>query len=59
MKDKLKIYSTKKLDLILINKILKLKSTHWKNSLSSQRNWFKKKLFKDDIHIILKKKKYW
>jgi predicted GNAT family N-acyltransferase len=57
MKDKLKIYSTKKLDLILINKILKLKSTHWKNSLSSQRNWFKKKLFKDDIHIILKKKK--
>jgi len=57
MKDKLKIYSTKKLDLILINKILKLKSTHWKNSLSSRRNWFKKKLFKDDIHIILKKKK--
>ena len=57
MKDKLKIYSTKKLDLILINKIIKLKSTHWKNSLLSQRNWFKKKLFKDDIHIILKKKK--
>ena len=57
MKDRLKIYSTKNLNQNLINKIIKLKSTHWKNSLSNQRKWFKKNLFKNDIHIILENKK--
>ncbi len=57
MKDRLKIYSTKNLHQNLINKIIKLKSTHWKNNLSNQKKWFKKKLFKNDIHIILENKK--
>ena len=57
MKDRLKIYSTKNLDQNLTNKILKLKSTYWKNNLSSQKKWFKKNLFNNDIHIIIENKK--
>jgi|TARA_B100001094_G_C18172236_1_gene795800 predicted acetyltransferase len=57
MKDRLKIYSTKNLDQNLTNKILKLKSTHWKNNLTSQKKWFKKNLFNNDIHIIIENKK--
>ena len=57
MNYRLKIYLTKNLNQNLINKILKLKSTNWKNTLSSQKKWFKKNLFKNDIHIILENKK--
>ena len=57
MKDRLKIYSTKNLNQNLTNKILKLKSTHWKNNLASQKKWFKKNLFNNDIHIIVENRK--
>ena len=53
MKFKLKIFTTKNLDRFLINKILKLKKTHWKSNLFSQKKWFKKNIFDNDIHILL------
>ncbi len=44
---------TSQLNKSLINNILKLKNTHWKNGMKSQANFFKKNISKNDIHILL------
>ena len=44
---------TNDLNKNLVKEILKLKETHWKNGLVSQRKYFKKNILKDDQHIIL------
>ena len=44
---------TNDLNKNLIKEILKLKETHWKNGLISQKKYFKKNILKDDEHIIL------
>ena len=54
MKNNIKIVTSKELNESLINKIIRLKSTHWKKSISSQKKWFNKKIFINDIHILIK-----
>ena len=45
----------------LVIEILKLKNTHWKKGLESQKKHFKENISKSDIHILLyyKKKIIW
>ncbi len=54
---KLKVKHLKKLDRNLLSKILKLKKSHYKFSLSSQKVWFKKNIQNLDKHLILYNKK--
>ena len=52
---------TNKLSKIQINEICKLKNSHWKYGLKSQKKFFLKNVGLNDIHnlVFLKKKNYW
>ena len=44
----------KKLSKREIYEICKLKNSFWRYGLKNNLEWFKKNVFKDDLHIILK-----
>lgn len=46
---------TSKLNHKQINKIIELKDSHWNHGKKSQKNWFKNKLKRKDLHILLTK----
>lgn len=54
---KLECVETKNLKVNIINKILSLKNSYWKYTISSQRNFFKSNIKKNDFHILLISKK--
>lgn len=47
---------TSKLNNKQFNEIIELKESHWKYGKKSQKNWFKYKLKRKDLHILLTKK---
>lgn len=53
----IKILKTQYLDFNLKKKIFHLKKQFWRFSLISQKKWFKKNIFKNDLHILLENKK--
>ena len=42
---------------LLINKICELKNSYWHFGLKSNKNWFKKNVYKNDIHLLMFKDK--
>lgn len=54
---KLECVETKNLKINLINEILSLKNSYWKHTISSQRNFFKSNIKKNDFHILLSSEK--
>ena len=44
---------TKELNKNLLNEILNLKDTHWRNGIISQKKFFEKNVYKNDDHILL------
>ena len=44
---------TRKISKKLLNQILELKDSHWKNGKKSQKLWFDKNSFGKDVHFIL------
>ena len=42
---------------LLINKICKLKNSYWAFGLKSNRDWFKKNVYRNDIHLLMFKDK--
>ena len=53
----IKVLKLKDLKKKIINQIFLLKNTHWKSNIKSQKNWFKKNIKKNDLHIVLFKEK--
>tara|TARA_B100001250_G_C19698826_1_gene743853 strand:- start:70 stop:537 length:468 start_codon:yes stop_codon:yes gene_type:complete len=51
----LKLLNLKTVDLNknLIEEILRLKDTHWKKGITSQRKYFKENVYKNDLHLLL------
>jgi|TARA_B000000475_G_C16005479_1_gene450720 predicted GNAT family N-acyltransferase len=54
---KLECVKTKNLKINVVNKILSLKNSYWKYNVSSQRNFFKSNIKKNDFHILLSSEK--
>ena len=50
-----KLINLKTVDLNknLIKEILKLKDFHWNKGLVSQKKYFKKNIYKNDLHVLL------
>ena len=44
---------TKELDTYILNQIWSLKNSHWTYGLNSQKDFFKKKIRRNDIHNLL------
>ena len=53
----IKILKTQYLNFSIKEKIFNLKKQFWKFSLISQKRWFKKNIFKNDLHILLENNK--
>ena len=47
----------KSLTNLLINKICKLKNSYWSFGLKSNMDWFKKNVYRNDIHLLMFKDK--
>ena len=46
-------YKTSQLSNKLINNILKLKNSHWKRGMKSQKRFFKNNILRNDFHVLL------
>ena len=38
---------------LLINKICKLKNSYWSFGLKSNKDWFKKNVYRNDVHLLM------